>query len=91
MTTCLVERAIHNVVTASFYNQCMNADGGFGRARLRNATAKQFERIGFRHEVPRMVQEVTGLETHWAYYRCVNGYNEGALMKGQPFYSLARD
>lgn len=57
---------------------------------VRNASAKQFERIGFRHDVSRMVQEVTGLETHWAYYRCVNGYNEGILMKGQPFFSLAR-
>ncbi len=57
---------------------------------VRNASAKQFERIGFRHDVSRMVQEVTGLETHWAYYRCVNGYNEGILMKGQPFFSLPR-
>lgn len=57
---------------------------------IRNASAKQFERIGFRHDVSRMVQEVTGLETHWAFYRCVNGYNEGILMKGQPFFSLPR-
>ncbi len=57
---------------------------------VRNANAKQFERIGFRHNVSRMVQEVTSLETHWAYYRCVNGYNEGTLMKGQPFFSLPR-
>jgi hypothetical protein len=57
---------------------------------VRNTSAKQFERIGFRHDVSRMVQEVTGLETHWAYYRCVNGHNEGILMKGQPFYSLPK-
>ena len=55
---------------------------------VRNATSKHFERIGFRRNLPRMVQDVAGLETHWAYYRCVNGYNEGILMKGQPFYDL---
>jgi hypothetical protein len=57
---------------------------------VRNATAKQFERIGFRHNLSRMVQEVTSLEPHWAYYRCVNGYNEGTLIKGQPFFSLPK-
>lgn len=57
---------------------------------VRNATPKQFERIGFRGNVSRMVQEIAGLETHWAYYRCVNGYNEGVLMKGQPFYALTQ-
>jgi len=58
---------------------------------VRNAKAKQFERIGFRRDVAGMEREVTGLETHWAYYRCVNGYNEGILMKGQPFFSLKKD
>lgn len=58
---------------------------------VRNATAKQFERIGFRRDVPRMVQQISSLETHWAYYRCVNGYNEGALIEGQPFFSLTRN
>ena len=55
---------------------------------VRQATSKHFERIGFRGNVSRMVNDIAGLETHWAYYRCVNGYNEGILMKGQPFYSL---
>ena len=55
---------------------------------VRNATSKQFERIGFRHNLSQMVKDIAGLETHWAYYRCVNGYNDGILMKGQPFYSL---
>ena len=57
---------------------------------VRHATPKQFEKIGFRGDVSRMVQDVAGLEPHWAYYRCVNGYNEGILVKGQPFYALAR-
>ena len=55
---------------------------------VRNATSKQFERIGFRGDVSRMVQDIAGLKTHWAYYRCVNGYSEGILMKGQPFFGL---
>jgi hypothetical protein len=57
---------------------------------VRNATAKQFEGIGFRSNVGEMVTEVTTLQTHWAYYRCMNNHNEGVLMKGQPFFSLAR-
>ncbi|WP_417414651.1 ATP-binding protein [Hoeflea sp.] len=55
---------------------------------VRNATAKQFEAIGFRSNVADMVSEVTKLPTHWAYYRCMNNHNEGILMKGQPFFSL---
>ena len=58
---------------------------------VRNATAKQFERIGFRGDLAQMAQDITGLKTHWAYYRCVNGQNEGICLKGQPFYSLPRD
>jgi hypothetical protein len=57
---------------------------------VRNATAKQFEAIGFRHNVADMVTEVTKLPTHWAYYRCMNNHNEGVLMKGQPFFSLGK-
>lgn len=57
---------------------------------VRNANAKNFEKIGFRHDIPRMVHSVASLKTHWAYYRCVNGYYEGVLMKGQPFYSLRK-
>ncbi|KIC30729.1 ATP-binding protein [Leisingera sp. ANG-M6] len=57
---------------------------------VRNATAKQFEGIGFRSNVGDMVTEVTKLQTHWAYYRCMNNNNEGVLMKGQPFFSLKR-
>ena len=57
---------------------------------VRHATPKQFEKIGFRRDVSRMVQDVAGLEPHWAYYRCVNGYNEGILMKGQPFHALTQ-
>ncbi|WP_112324000.1 ATP-binding protein [Oceanibium sediminis] len=57
---------------------------------VRNATKQQFERIGFRSNVAGMVEKVTQLETHWAFYRCMHGYNEGILMKGQPFFSLQR-
>lgn len=57
---------------------------------VRNATAKQFEGIGFRNNIGGMVTEVTKLPTHWAYYRCMNNHNEGVLMKGQPFFSLEK-
>lgn len=57
---------------------------------VRNATKQQFERIGFRANVAEMVEKVTQLETHWAFYRCMHGYNEGILMKGQPFFSLEK-
>jgi len=57
---------------------------------VRNATAKQFEAIGFRHNVADMSTEVTKLPTHWAYYRCMNNHNGGVLMKGQPFFSLEK-
>lgn len=57
---------------------------------VRNATKQQFERIGFRSNVADMVERVTQLETHWAFYRCMHGHNEGIRMKGQPFFSLAR-
>ncbi|MBY6117477.1 hypothetical protein KUW09_24970 [Mameliella alba] len=57
---------------------------------VRNATTKQFEGIGFRNNVADMVTEVTKLQTHWAYYRCMNNHNEGILMKGQPYFSLPR-
>ena len=55
---------------------------------VRNANTRQFENIGFRGNISNMVQNIAGLETHWAYYRCINGYNEGILIKGQPYYSL---
>lgn len=58
---------------------------------VRNATAKQFEGIGFRNNVGDMVAEVTKLPTHWAYYRCMNNHNEGVLMKGQPFFALEQE
>ena len=57
---------------------------------VRNATAKQFEGIGFRNNIGDMVSEVTKLPTHWAYYRCMNNHNEGVLMKGQPYFSLEK-
>ncbi|WP_284262130.1 ATP-binding protein [Roseicyclus amphidinii] len=57
---------------------------------VRNATAKQFEGIGFRKNTGEMVSEVTKLPTHWAYYRCMNNHNEGVLMKGQPYFSLEK-
>jgi hypothetical protein len=57
---------------------------------VRNARAKQFEEIGFRANVGEMVEQVTKLQTHWAYYRCMNNHNEGVLMKGQPFFSLVK-
>lgn len=57
---------------------------------VRNATAKQFEAIGFRNNVADMVTEVTKLPTHWAYYRSMNNHNEGILMEGQPFFSLEK-
>lgn len=57
---------------------------------VRNATSKQFESIGFRANVGDMVNEVTKLPTHWAYYRCMHSHNEGILMKGQPFFSLEK-
>ena len=58
---------------------------------VRYATLKHFEQTGFRSNISRMVQDIAGLETHWAYYRCVNGYNEGILMEGKPFFSLCRE
>ena len=58
---------------------------------VRNATSKHFERIGFRGNLSRMVQDIAGLKTHWAYYRCVNGYDNGILMKGLPFYALTQN
>ena len=57
---------------------------------VRNANSRQFERIGFRGKVSHMVQDIARLETHWAYYRCANGYNDGVLIKGNPFYALAQ-
>ncbi len=57
---------------------------------VRNASPKQFERIGFRSNLAEMAENVAALQTHWAYFRCVNGFNEGILMKGQPFFSLER-
>ena len=54
---------------------------------VRNASPRNFEQIGFRGNTSHMVHDIARLETHWAYYRCVNGYNEGILMEGQPFYS----
>ena len=55
---------------------------------VRNASPKDFERIGFRGDLAAMSNQVTSLETHWGYYRCVLGCTNGLLIKGQPFYSL---
>lgn len=55
---------------------------------VRNATAKQFERIGFRGNLASMAVDVAGLKPHMAYFRCANGYNDGVLMKGKPFFEF---
>lgn len=54
------------------------------------ANAREFEAIGFRRDARTMEQEIGSIERHWAYYRCADGYNDGILMKGQPFFSLDR-
>ena len=57
---------------------------------VRNTQPKDFQRIGFRGNLQEISAQVSTLQTHWAYYRCANGQNEGILMKGQPFYSLSK-
>lgn len=55
---------------------------------VRNAKPRDFEKIGFRGDTNRIAEKISSLKTHWAYYRCANGQNNGVLIKGQPFYSL---
>lgn len=57
---------------------------------VRNATPKHFERIGFRANAAEIASEISKLKPHWAYYRCADGFTDGVLMKGQPFFSLPR-
>ena len=57
---------------------------------VRNATSKDFDRIGFRGDTKALASEISALKTHWAYYRCAHGENEGVLIKGQPYFLLPR-
>jgi hypothetical protein len=50
--------------------------------------AKELEEIGFRKEARNIEQSIGDIERHFAFYRCADGYNDGILMKGQPFFSL---
>ena len=58
---------------------------------VRNAMPKDFDRIGFRGNTKALAKDISSLKTHWAYYRCTNGENEGILLKGQPYFSLVKD